>query len=85
MEARQQKRLQDELRRWSETFRNLGETETADLIVRALVVLDQKRISPRLATELVACAAKNEQKNKPYLVALLRETAAILTARRGMQ
>ena len=81
MEARQQKRLQDELRRWSETFRTLGETETADSIVRALVVLDQKRISPRLATEIVACAAKYEQKHKPYLVALLRETAAILTAR----
>ena len=83
MEARQQKRLQEELRRWSDTLRNVGDTKTADLIVRALVVLEQKRISPRIAAELISCAAAYEQKpHKTYLVAALRDTAAILTGHR---
>ena len=82
METREQKRLQDELQRWSETCRSIGDTKTADLIVRALVVLNQKRISPRIATELTACAADYDEKpHKTYLVGLLRQTAAILSSK----
>ena len=82
MEAREQKILKDELRRWSDTCRSVGETKTAELIGRALMVLDQNRISPRIAMELTACAADYEQKpHKTYLVGVLRQTAAMLTAK----
>ena len=83
MDERQQKRLQDELRRWSDTLRLGGDIKHADLIVRASVVLEQKRISPRNAQELISCAAVYEQKpHKTYLVAALRQTAGILNGQR---
>ena len=79
MDERQYKRLQDELRRWSDTLRLNGDIKTADLMVRALAVLEQKRISPRIAKDLISCAAVYEQKPRStYLVAALRQTAEIL-------
>ena len=83
MDERQHKLLQDELRRWSDTLRLGGDIKNADLIVRASLVLEQKRISPRIAKELIACAAAYEQKpHKTYLVAALRYTAEILNGSR---
>ena len=83
MDEREYKRLQDELLRWSDTLRLGGDIKNADLIVRASVVLEQKRISPRIAKELFSCAAVYEQKpHKTYLVTALRYTAEILNGQR---
>ena len=80
MDERQQKRLEDELRRWSDTLRMNGDVKTADLIVRAMVVLERKRRSLLIAKELISCAAVYEQQqHKTYLVAALRQAAAILS------
>ena len=79
MDERQYKRLKDELRRWSDTLRLNGDVKTADLMVRALMVLEQKKISPRIARDLISRAAVYEQKpRKTFLIVALRQTAAIL-------
>jgi hypothetical protein len=79
MDERQQKRLEQELRRRSDTLRLNGDVKTADLIVRAIIVLERKRNSPLIAKELISRAAGYEQQqHKTYLVAAMRQAAVIL-------